>query len=224
LYARGSAEAAAFSELTLEATRQIVADEEMSRDSARWYRHEQRRIDRERDGLTPQVQGLAPWLDALARMLPEPSTARLHRFWLKHTRLVQLATAAQFGVILVPSARLLDDRLSLLVGSAWQRLHLCATLCDLACQPLNQIPERIGRERQLDLEPRMERAIRERLGLGELVPTFCFRLGYTRRAAHYSPRRTVETVSSAPASEASSVPDRAVPDALLRRDSGSPDR
>ena len=215
LLAPGTREADRFAKLTLRATGEIIADEEMSRDSARWYRHEQRRIDRERDGLTPQTQGLAPWLDALARLLPEPSTQRVHRFWLKHTRRVHLPTAAQFGLILVPSARLLDDRLSMLVGGAWQRLHLAAALCDIACQPLNQIPERISRERQLGLEPRLERAVQEELDLGEQIPSFCFRLGYTRRAPHYAPRRPAAMVTDAgPAG-------RAVP---LRRDSGSSGR
>jgi hypothetical protein len=196
LFSQGSVEAERFAALTLHATQEIIADKEMSHDSALWYRHEQPQIDHERDGLTTQTLGLAPWLEALLRLLPQASERRAHRFWLRHTRLVQLPSAAQFGIILVPSARLFDDRLSVLVGSAWQRLHLTAALCDIACQPLNQIPERISRERQLGLEPRLESAVQNELALGDRVPSFCFRLGHTRRAAHYSPRRAAERVTN----------------------------
>jgi hypothetical protein len=174
--------------------------------------------------LATQTLGLAPWLEALLRLLPQASERRAHRFWLRHTRLVQLPSAAQFGMIVVPSARLLDDRLSMLVGSAWQRLHLTATLCDIACQPLNQIPERIGRERQLGLEPRLERVVQKDLGLGDLVPSFCFRVGHTRRAPHYSPRRTVQMVAAAgPTAEETrgAAPAARAP---RRRDSGSSGR
>jgi hypothetical protein len=206
LFPQGGGEAERFAALTLQATQEIVDDAEMSRDSARWHRHEQRRIDRDRDGLTPQTQGLAPWLDALARMLPEPSIERVHRFWLKHTRRVQLPTASHFGFILVPAARLFDDRLSMLVGGAWQRLHLCATLCDISCQAMNQIPQRISRERQLGLEPRLERAVQEAFGLADRVPSLCFRLGQARRAAHYSPRRTIQTVTDGSVESPSAAP------------------
>jgi hypothetical protein len=67
------------------------------------------------------------------------------------------------------------------------------TLFGIACQPMNQIPERISRERQLGREPRMLRAVEQRLQLGG-VPTFCFRMGIPTREAAHSPRRTAAMV------------------------------
>jgi hypothetical protein len=141
-FSRESAEAASFGALTLEATHDIIADSDMSRDSARWYRHDQATIDASRDGLTIQTQGLSLWLEPLVRLIPQPSEKSSHHIWLKNTRDVQLATAAQIGMIIVPEARFLDEALSLQVGRAWQRIHLAATLLGIACQPMNQIPER----------------------------------------------------------------------------------
>lgn len=189
-----SAQAASFRELTMQATRDIVADSRMSRDSARWYRNEQETIDARRDGLTMQTQGFAPWLTTLVRLLPQASEKTAHISWLRNTRAVQLATAMQIGMIVVPRDRLLDDVISLAVGRAWQRLHLKATELGLACQPINQIPERISRERQLGWAPKTQRALEQRIPLNG-VPAFCFRMGYPTREAPHSPRRTVENVT-----------------------------
>lgn len=200
-FPRGSAQAASFSELTMQATRDIVADAKMSHDSARWYRHDQETIDARRDGLTMQTQGFAPWLTTLVRLLPQSSEKTAHISWLRNTREVQLATAMQIGMIVVPQARLLDDATSLAVGRAWQRLHLAATELGIACQPINQIPERISRERQLGWAPKMQRALEQRFPLNG-VPTFCFRMGFPTREAPHSPRRMVEMVTEAAASAA----------------------
>jgi hypothetical protein len=180
LFSGESIEAASFGALTLEATQDIIFDLEMSHDSARWYRQDATTIAARRDGLTMQTQGLSPWLATLARLMPQSSEKSAHAIWLKNTRDTQLATAAQIGMLVVPADRLFDDALSLQVGRAWQRLHLAATLLGIACQPMNQIPERISRERQLGREPKMQRAVEERLPLKAGIPTFCFRMGFRR--------------------------------------------
>ncbi|MCE7011308.1 hypothetical protein LWC34_52150 [Kibdelosporangium philippinense] len=64
--------------------------------------------------------------------------------------------------------------------------HWCGTT-----QPINQIEERIDRERSVDLKPEFTSA---------LVPpgghaVFSFRVGYPTRAALRSPRRQAEEVS-----------------------------
>jgi nitroreductase len=193
--ARGSAEAQSFADLTLQATRDIVSDRKMSKDSARWYRHSQTVTDAERDGLTMDTFGLAPWFAAVARLMPRPSEKTAHIYWLANTRDIQLATAAQIGIFAVPPDRFLDDTVSLSLGRAWQRLHLAATQARLAGQPLNQIPERIARERQLARAPGMQRAVAQRLALDGKIPAFCFRLGYPTREAPHAPRRDVDAVT-----------------------------
>lgn len=194
-FPRASAQAESFRELTMQATRDIVADARMSRDSARWYRQRQAIIDVSRDGLTMQTQGFSPLKETLVRLLPQVSDKTAHIAWLRDTREVQLATAAQFGMIVVPRDRLLDDVISLAVGRAWQRIHLAATSLGIACQPLNQIPERISRERQLGGTPTMARAVDQQLSLNGGVPTFCFRMGFPSREPPHSPRRMAETIT-----------------------------
>lgn len=194
-FPRASAQAASFSELTMQATRDIVADARMSRDSARWYRQRQAAIDASRDGLTMQTQGLSSLKETLVRLLPQVSDKTAHIAWLRNTRQVQLPTAGQFGLFVVPPERLLDDATSLAVGRAWQRLHLAATSLGIACQPLNQIPERISRERQLGHAPTMARAVDQQLSLNGGVPTFCFRMGFPSHEPPHSPRRMAETIT-----------------------------
>ncbi|HJS03236.1 MAG TPA: hypothetical protein VJ832_07140 [Variovorax sp.] len=189
-----SEEARRFGALTLEATQDIIADVPMSLDSAHRDRLDQTLIDERRDGPTMQAQGLAPWLANLARPGPQTPEQAALSVWLKNTRQVQLATAAHFGLFVVPAHRLLDDVASLEVGRAWQRLHLAATLRGLACQPMNQIPERICRERQLGHEPKMQSAVEQQLFLNGGLPTFCFRIGLPTREAPHGPRRPVEQV------------------------------
>jgi nitroreductase len=189
-----SEEARRFGALTLEATQDIIADVPMSLDSAHRDRLDQTLIDERRDGPTMEAQGLAPWLANLARPGPQTPEQAAHSVWLKNTRQVQLATAAHFGLFVVPAHRLLDDVASLEVGRAWQRLHLAATLRGLACQPMNQIPERICRERQLGHGPKMQSAVEQQLFLNGGLPTFCFRIGLPTREAPHGPRRPVEQV------------------------------
>jgi hypothetical protein len=194
-FPRGSAQAASLCELTMQATRDIVADARMSRERARWVRQRQAIIDASRDGVTMQTQGFSPLKETLLRLMPQASAKTAHISWLRNTRQVQLPTAAQFGLLVVPPERLLDDTLSLQVGRAWQRLHLSATLLGIACQPLNQIPECISRERQLGWEPKTARIVNQRLSLNGGVPAFCFRMGFPTRVPPHSPRRMAETMT-----------------------------
>lgn len=194
LFSRDSREAERFGALTIDATRAIITDREMSHDSARWYRHSQPKIESCRDGLTMQTQGLAPWTETLVRLMPPAPEKVAHALWLKNTRDVHLATAAMVGMIVVPETAMFDDAVSLEVGRAWQRVHLAATQLGIACQPLNQIPERISRERQLGRDPKMRRLVAEQLPLDGALPTFCFRLGLPVRQPPHSPRRLAEQV------------------------------
>ncbi|HKY87815.1 MAG TPA: hypothetical protein VJL90_13725, partial [Pseudorhodoplanes sp.] len=187
-------QAESFRELTVQATRDIVHDAQMSRASARWYRHDQRIADTRRDGLAMTTQGFSPWFETLVRFLPQASEKAAHIAWLRTTRFTQLATATQLGMIVVAQDDFLDDATSLQVGRAWQRLHLAATALGLACQPMNQIPERIGRERQRGTGSKITRAVERKFALDGALPAFCFRMGYPTREAPHSARRKVETV------------------------------
>jgi nitroreductase len=197
LFPRDSQEAKRFAALTLRATEEIIADPEMSHASARWYRHAQDEIVARRDGLTLQTVGLPLWLSTVARMGPPVSEQSAHDSWFKSTRDTQLATADHVGMITVAPDVFYDDFTSLQVGRLWQRMHLAATLVGLACQPINQIPERISRERQLGRPAATGAALADSFPLNGWLPTFCFRMGYPTTAYPHSPRRTVAMVTVA---------------------------
>jgi hypothetical protein len=87
----------------------------------------------------------------------------------------------------------------LLVGSAWQRLHLNATAAGLVAQPLNQLPEMIDREAQLRAPPRFARAADALLDDPAWRPSFAFRLGLADAPAGAALRRPVSAVIGPPA-------------------------
>ena len=73
-------------------------------------------------------------------------------------------------------------------------MHLWATTQGLAMQPLNQLPERADRERQLNAEPHFGNALKDMLGDPGWQALMPFRLGYPGAASLPSPRRDVSSV------------------------------
>lgn len=185
-----------FAALTAEATAAIVADAAMMADSHRWFRHAHREAMARKDGLTLATSGVSPWLAALAAMLPPQSAASEGDYWLAATRDTHLPTASAFGLILAADPH--DRRTALLVGSAWQRLHLNATAAGLVAQPLNQLPEIIDREAQLGQPPRFARAADALLDDVAWRPAFAFRLGVADEPAGAALRRPVSDVLGPP--------------------------
>lgn len=197
LFAAGSRQGRRFAALTTDATAAIAADATMMADSHRWFRHERSDALRFKDGLTLATSGTAPGLAALAAMLPAQSAASEGRYWLAATTDTQLPTASLFGLILTPRPH--DRRSAMLVGSAWQRLHLNATAAGLVAQPLNQLPEMIDREAQLGEPPRFARAVDALLDDAAWRPSFAFRLGLADAPALPALRRPVSVVIGHPA-------------------------
>lgn len=197
IFAAGSARGRDFAEQTLAATEAIVADAEMSAAGHAWFRDSRRDQDRHMDGLGIATAGLSPAIAFASAMLPPPSAAAAGAFWLGATRDTALPTASVFGMITVADPW--DRRTAILVGMAWQRLHLMATALGLVAQPLNQLPEMIDRERQLGRPPMFARAANRLLEDPALRPTFAFRLGRADAPAPSSPRRPVSAVIGDPA-------------------------
>jgi hypothetical protein len=176
---------------TLEATRFIIEDREMSAVTAAWMRHAWADIQSHRDGITLACAGLPPAIRALASLGPPISGARNHAGWLRGTE-DGLRSSPVYAILSVPD---LDDRRGQLeVGRLWQRLHVRATSLGLSAQPLNQWPERVDRERQLGGGAPSPRGAPRLLGRSDVLPTFAFRLGVATRPALPSPRRPVEDV------------------------------
>jgi hypothetical protein len=194
LYGEGPAKAR-LGEIAVAATEDIVADHEMAMDSARWFRFDWRSVQEHRDGVTLDTVGLPPLINAAAKIIPAPSAEQADRQWLEATRNVHVATAPLLGMIAVSD--LYDQPTTLDAGRLWQRLHLWATARGLAAQPLNMPPERVDREAELGLEPRMAAALAQVTGDPAWKPTFVFRMGYAERQARLSPRRPLDAVVAA---------------------------
>ncbi len=183
---------ASVGDLTVAATEAFIADETQSRDSNAWYRHDWDEIQRERDGITLDAAGVSDFVRAAGKVLPETSREQNDETWLSATRDKQVPTAAAFGIIAVRDAR--DDGQRVEAGQLWQRMHLSATVQDLAMQPLNQINERADREAEQNVTPEFGDALQELLGDPAWQGVFTFRIGYPTEAATASPRRSAAEV------------------------------
>jgi nitroreductase len=182
---------ARFSELAVRATEAIIADADQSRDSLAWYRGDWDRMQETKDGVTVDAAGQSQMVRAMAKILPTSHDLN-NDAWLDSTRDTHLPTAAAVGSLVVRDP--FDPVQRMQTGRIWQRMHLWATTQGLAMQPINQIEERIDRERSANLRPEFTDA------MAALVPAgghaiFSFRIGYPTTEALASPRRRAEDVS-----------------------------
>jgi nitroreductase len=209
LFSAASPDGQRLAALTSDATQAITEDAALMDASHRWFRHSRAEQDRLKDGLTLATSGVSPLIAAAGAMLPPMSAKTEGQYWLDATREVHLPSASLFGVI---SARdPWDRRQALLVGMAWQRLHLIATSLGLVAQPLNQLPEMIDRQRALGQPASFLNSASRLPG----VPTFAFRIGHAEAPAKPSLRRPVSQVIGAPARLGYEV-DRARAETALR--------
>jgi hypothetical protein len=179
-------------DLTVRATEAIVADPEQSSASARWFRSSRAEVERHRDGIVLDAQGLSPVVRAVAKILPAPSRARADEYWLAATRDTHVATAPAFGIVAARNAADPTQRIN--GGRLWQRLHLAATLQGVALQPLNQVLERIDRDTSLGRRSPFAEGLRVIFGARGWQPLLIFRAGYPARVALPSPRRPIHHV------------------------------
>jgi len=181
-----------FGDLTIEATRDAIADPEVTAVDHAWFRHSQSSIDAHKDGLNIDGAGLPDATVAAVKLLPGISGAELDSGFLSATEDRQVPTAAAFGVVCgtLPTGRAQQ----LGAGRLWQRIHLLATARDLAVQPMNQALERADRERASGAEPTYTDALAATLPAG-LTPLMPFRIGYPTHAGQPSPRRPADDVT-----------------------------
>jgi hypothetical protein len=176
----------------VDAATAITDDEQQSTDSFAWFRSDDDAIQRHRDGLTLDAQGMSPVILTLAKLLPASSRRAGDKFWVPQTRDVHTKTAAAYGVITVADPH--DVTAQLLGGRLLQRIHLSATRDDLALHHMNQITERIDREQETGQPPRFAASFAKLLPSGTL-PLGAFRVGHASRDAALSPRRPVSEVT-----------------------------
>jgi nitroreductase len=183
-------------QLIVEAAQAIAADHEQSIDSFRWWRDSWSDIQTYKDGMTIDAAGLSPLVTALGKILPPQSREQNDQAWIQQTRDNNVKTAAAFGIVVVRDAT--DNAQRIAGGRLYQRLHLAAVNRGLAMQPLNQITERIDRERFLALSPRFTQAAADLMPEPSWQPLMSFRAGYPTVNPSPSPRRGAEAVLSQP--------------------------
>jgi hypothetical protein len=178
--------------LLVDAAAALCADEQQSQDNYAWFRSSNDEIQEHRDGLTLGGQGFSPLFLAMSTLLPASSREAGDQFWLDQTRTVHTATAAAYGVITTSSPE--DRRTQLDAGRLLQRIHLTATSRGVALHPMNQVTERIDRERATGATPTFAPRFADLLPRG-VQPLLTFRVGYAVREAGASPRRSAQEVS-----------------------------
>jgi hypothetical protein len=180
--------------LMIAAAQALTDDRQQSVDDNRWFRHDWDAIQRYKDGLTIDAQGLPELTAAIAKLLPATSRQYNDTFWVKHTRDPQTKTAAAYGIIAVPDAHSDAQRLS--GGRLLQRIHLWTAAHGLSLGHMNQITERADRERQLGLAPRFGDASRGLISDAGFQQLVAFRIGYPSGidGRRLSPRRPAPAV------------------------------
>lgn len=178
--------------LMVDAAVAITEDRQQSEDSFGWFRSSDDDIQRHRDGLSLDAQGMSPVVLTLAKLLPASSRSAGDKFWVTQTRKVHAKTAAAYGVITATDAH--DVTTQLIGGRLLQRVHLTATHQGLALHHMNQITERIDRESSTGRPPEFARRFAGLLPDG-VQPLSAFRVGHPVRDARPSPRRGVSEVA-----------------------------
>lgn len=182
--------------LMVAAAKAITRDEGQSRDNFRLFRSSWDDIQKHKDGLTLDGQGLSEMTTAIAKLLPPSTRTAGDTFWVDKTRDTQAATAAAYGVVAVRDSR--DNAQRITGGRLLERIHLWAAANGVALQHMNQITERADRERQLGLPPRFAAASRSLVPDAGWEPLVAFRVGYATSDAgqRKSPRRPAAEVTS----------------------------
>lgn len=176
---------------SIRATEAIIADETMSHDSAKWFRHSWDDVQKYKDGPHIDTAGVSWFKRAVVKILPPVSEETANQYWLEATA-TTLRSTPVMGFIGV--RQLYDRPQALRAGQLWQRMHLWATSHGLSMQPVNQMVEIVDRERELGKQASMASTLSAMLGEPGWTPTFAFRLGHPTMDALRSPRRPAQEV------------------------------
>ncbi|MDX2556202.1 Acg family FMN-binding oxidoreductase [Streptomyces stelliscabiei] len=178
--------------LYVEATEAITADTAQSTEAFTWFRSSRGSIDRHRDGLTLDGQGLGGLTLFAAKLLPAQSREDGDAYWVKATREVHTATAAAYGVIAVDDVT--DRTAQVSGGRLLARLHLTATMLGLGLHHMNQITERIDRDTAAGSPDVFSARWAALLGRPASMGLLSFRIGHPERTPGLSPRRSLGDV------------------------------
>jgi nitroreductase len=179
-------------EISSAANAEIYSDPEIKRGSDRWVRINWGEVQKFRDGLSIDAFGLPPVATGVAKMMPlwllKRAASRSEASGYSDLML----SAPLIGIIAVHDRY--DREHCLRAGRIWQRAHLLATARGLAGRPCNESVEMIDQEKVQGKPALQAGLLAEVLGNATWQPTFVFYMGYPKRSAQASPRRSIESV------------------------------
>jgi nitroreductase len=179
-------------EISAEANIEVYSDPQISSSSEQWMRTDPRYIQKFRDGLTIDAFGLSSTATAVSKILPLSMLQWVTSREQKNGYSNLMLSAPLIGILAVRDRY--NQECCLRVGRIWQRAHLLGTAWGVVGRPCNESVEIIDHERKLAKPPRGTARLGEVLGDTAWQPTFVFYMGYPTRAAHASPRRSIEDV------------------------------
>ncbi|MGA1828941.1 hypothetical protein, partial [Microbacterium sp.] len=185
---------AAISDVMVRATQSVVDDIDASEEAFAWFRNNRADIDRYRDGLTLDGQGLDDLTLAAAKILPRTSREDGDRFWLNRMRETCTKTAAAYGIVEVDDVQ--DPALQFAGGRLLERAHLHAAQLGLGFQHMNQVTERIDRARAASAHDDFSQDWSAALGIPADHALLTFRTGHSTLSPRPSPRRAVGDIAS----------------------------
>jgi hypothetical protein len=191
LFTHGQQSHKSLSDATIAATEYIIADTQMSHDSHRWFDKSWEELQRDKDGPFIDTSGAARLIRAAVKLMPPVPDRMLDDGWLTGT-INSVPGSPVLGLITVRD--LYSQTQSMQAGQLWQRMHLWATTQNVSMQPINQLPERVDRERQLGLGNVTEQWLSALTGTTDMKTTFVFRLGHPANRVFPSARRPVTDV------------------------------
>ena len=177
-----------FGDLVVEATRAHVADQAQSLASYAWWRSSWDDVQKHKDGLNIAGVGLPPVVRTLGRLLPATGRSSDDATFIDLT-ITQTRSAATFGVITVDDPADLAQQLA--GGRLAQRLHLWAAAHGLGFQYMNQVTERVDRDRQQGVDGVFDARLADLVGSSALT---AFRIGHPTVPSQPSPRRPAQEV------------------------------
>jgi len=180
--------------LMVDAAQAVTGDEAQSKDGFLWFRGDADAIERHKDGLTLDGQGLSDLVTSIAKLLPASSRSYGDTFWVDQTRTVHTRTAAAYGILLVADPY--DPVQQLAGGRLLQRIHLAVTARGLGLQHMNQVTERIDRDLSLGRQPELGPRLAALVATPGREALVAFRVGRPLRSGRLSPRRPVSEVVS----------------------------
>ncbi|USH03176.1 hypothetical protein K6Q96_03945 [Grimontia kaedaensis] len=182
----------AFTQQTVNATRFIATDHQMSADSFQWFRLSHKDMQAHRDGVYIDTAGLPPAITAISKIMPPLSEESSNQYWIDGTQRT-MASTPMHGLLTLNN--LYSSKQNIEAGRLWQRIHLWATTQGISMQPVNQTCEVVDRQRQLGQPQTFADDLRALSGKPQSA-TFAFRAGYPTQTAIPSPRRALKDVVS----------------------------